>query len=164
VRRLPRRPRDRPGAAPRLQVLGNKHIPGSYLRASEAQRRALLAGLLDTDGTVTTTGNAQFAVTNARLAQDVQELVLSLGYRCTMTQKRVRGRSEASSTCFTLNWTTEDRLFRLERKHLAHKDRMRTHGSRTGLRWITSRPRCRPFPSAASRSTTRTTSTSRRGR
>jgi replicative DNA helicase len=33
-------------------VLNNKHIPPTYLRASEAQRRQLLAGLLDTDGTV----------------------------------------------------------------------------------------------------------------
>lgn len=36
-----------------LGVLGNKHIPVEYLRAAETQRRALLAGLLDTDGTVT---------------------------------------------------------------------------------------------------------------
>ena len=34
-----------------IGVLGNKHIPPEYLRASEEQRRALLAGLLDTDGT-----------------------------------------------------------------------------------------------------------------
>ena len=52
LRRLP--PVDgfvhRPAA--RAGVLGDKHIPAAYLRASEAQRRALLAGLLDTDGTV----------------------------------------------------------------------------------------------------------------
>lgn len=34
----------------------SKHIPPSYLIASEEQRRALLAGLLDTDGTVSRTG------------------------------------------------------------------------------------------------------------
>ncbi|MCW2680326.1 MAG: replicative helicase [Frankiales bacterium] len=120
-----------------LGVRHDKHVPASYLRASEEQRRALLAGLMDADGTVTPTGNLQFAVTNERLAHDVQELVLSLGYRCTMTRKRVRGRSEASSTCFTLNWTTDDRTFRLERKHLVHKDRSRATPSRAGLRWIT---------------------------
>ena len=37
-------------------VLGGKHIPMAYLRASEVQRRLLLAGLLDTDGTVAPTG------------------------------------------------------------------------------------------------------------
>jgi len=121
-----------------LGVLGDKHVPSAYLRASEEQRRALLAGLMDTDGTVTPTGNLQFAVTSERLARDVHELVLSLGHRCTVTTTRVRGRSEASSTCFTLNWTTDQRAFRLERKHLAHKDRSRTTATRTGLRWITS--------------------------
>jgi len=118
-------------------VLGDKHIPLLYLRSSEAQRRALLAGLMDTDGSVTTTGNLQFAVTSERLARDVHELVLSLGYRCTMTTKRVHGRAPASSTCFSLNWTTDDRVFRLERKHLAHKERTRTTATRTGQRWIT---------------------------
>jgi replicative DNA helicase len=121
----------------RLRVLGDKHVPTSYLRASEPQRRALLAGLMDTDGTVTPTGSLQLAVTHERLAHDVHELVLSLGYRCTMTRRRVRGRTEASSTCFTLTWTTDDRVFRLERKHLVHKERTRTTPSRTGQRWIT---------------------------
>src|SRR5262249_36239536 len=43
-----------PGMIGRLRALGvlrNKHIPAIYLRSSAQQRRALLAGLLDTDGT-----------------------------------------------------------------------------------------------------------------
>src|SRR5699024_3417922 len=51
-----------------LGVLGDKHIPARYLRASVGQRRALLAGLLDTEGTVPTTGEIQFVVTSQRLA------------------------------------------------------------------------------------------------
>jgi len=120
-----------------LGVLGNKHVPVIYLRGSESQRRALLAGLMDTDGTVTTTGNVQFAVTSERLARDVQELVSSLGYRCTVTTKPVLGRTQDSSVRFTLNWTTDDRVFRLERKHLRHKDRSRATTARIGVRWIT---------------------------
>src|SRR5262249_31494796 len=76
-----------------LGVLGHKHIPALYLRASERQRRALLAGLLDTDGTVGRTGSVHFAVTSRRLAEDFRELVHSLGYRCGWSQKRVSGRS-----------------------------------------------------------------------
>ena len=125
------------GRLRQLGVLGDKHIPAAYLRSSEQQRRALLAGLMDTDGTVTTTGSLQFAVTCERLARDVQELVVSLGHRCTLTAKRVPGRSERSSTCYTLNWTTDERVFRLHRKHLAHKERSRTTAARTGQRWIT---------------------------
>jgi replicative DNA helicase len=122
----------------KLGVLHDKHIPTVYLRASQAQRRALLAGLMDTDGTVTTTGNLQFSGTNERLANDAHELVVSLGHRCTITRKRVRGRTEASSTCFTLNWTTDERVFRLQRKHLVHKERTRSTPTRTGQRWMTS--------------------------
>ncbi|MCU1622228.1 MAG: Primary replicative helicase [Frankiales bacterium] len=119
-----------------LDVLNNKHIPIAYLRASSTQRRALLAGLMDTDGTVTATGNLQFCVTSRRLAYDLRELVLSLGHRATITTRRVRGRSEASCTAYTVNWTTDERTFRLERKHLVHKDRTRYTQARNGVRWI----------------------------
>ncbi|WP_342664491.1 replicative DNA helicase [Longispora albida] len=118
-------------------VLNNKHIPAGYLRASEAQRRALLAGLLDTDGAVGATGNVQFTSTSERLALDVYELVVSLGYRCTISEKAVQGRTAASSTAYTLNFTTADQVFRLERKCAAHRERCRaTTSARTGSRYI----------------------------
>jgi replicative DNA helicase len=106
-----------------LGVLGAKHVPQAYLRASERQRRALLAGLMDTDGTVTSTGNLQFCVTSRTLFEGVRELVVSLGYRCSTTTKRVRGRSEDSSTAYILNFTTADEVFRLDRKRKLHKER-----------------------------------------
>ncbi|MCX4096400.1 replicative DNA helicase [Nocardia sp. alder85J] len=106
-----------------LDVLGNKHIPARYLRSSERQRRALLAGLLDTDGTVTRAGSVQFSVTARRLAQDVEELIVGLGYRCHRSGERVRGRSEASSVADTLTFATDDQVFGLHRKHLLHKER-----------------------------------------
>ena len=127
-----------------LGVLGNKHIPLSYLRGSEAQRRALLGGILDTDGTVTSTGSIQLAVTNRELAEGVRELVASLGYRCSMSTKRVKGRSEASSTCYMVNFTTPDRVFWLDRKHLLHKERLHHHPQRTRWRYIVD---VRPVPS-----------------
>jgi replicative DNA helicase len=121
-----------------IGVLNAKHIPRAYLRASETQRRALLAGLLDTDGTVTNGGAIQFSVTNQRLADDVFELVVSLGYRCHRATKRVRGRSEASSTAYILNFSTEDDVFRLHRKSLAHKERRANVGTaRSASRFIT---------------------------
>ncbi|MFI2839494.1 replicative DNA helicase [Mycolicibacterium sp. PDY-3] len=112
-----------------IGVLGDKHIPMHYLRASETQRRALLAGLLDTDGTVTKGGSVQFSVTNRRLAADVEELIVSLGYRCQLSTKRVHGRSEETSTAYTLTFSTEDVVFGLERKALLHKDRRANSGS-----------------------------------
>ena len=121
-----------------IGVLCAKHIPIEYLRASEPQRRELLAGLLDTDGTVTNGGTIQFCVTDQRLADDVFELVVSLGYRCQRATKRVKGRSEATSTAHILNFSADDAVFRLSRKVLAHKERRMAVGTaRCGSRFIT---------------------------
>jgi replicative DNA helicase len=137
-----------PDRLSRLGLSAEKHVPREYLRGSPAQRRDLLAGLLDADGTVAVTGAVQFAVLTERLALDVQELVVSLGYRCSIMRKRVKGRSESSES-FTLNFTTDDDVFQLERKRLLHKDRrsrqFQQHNSRfvTAVRPITSVPvRC----------------------
>lgn len=120
-----------------IGVLGNKHIPTEYLRGSETQRRELLAGLLDTDGTVTAGGAVQFSVTNQRLACDVAELIVSLGYRCQTSTKRVRGRNESSSIAYTLTFSTEDKVFALERKAITHKERRAMAGTtRSGSRFI----------------------------
>jgi replicative DNA helicase len=96
-------------------VLGCKHIPESYLRASQDQRWALLAGLLDNDGTVSPNGSVQLTVTSLRLASDARELVLSLGYRCGWAEKSVNG-SDALSTAYTISFTTADDVLRPERK------------------------------------------------
>jgi replicative DNA helicase len=129
----------------KIGVLDNKHIPTRYLRASEAARRDLLAGLLDTDGTVVKgVGSCQFAVTNKRLADDVYELVVSLGYKCGRTSKAVRGRNADSSTSFILNFSTTDDIFQLERKHLLHKEERPSTTARIGRRYVTA---VTPIPS-----------------
>ncbi|WP_375546563.1 replicative DNA helicase [Actinophytocola gossypii] len=128
-----------------IGVLNDKRIPSRYLRASVDQRRALLAGLLDTDGTVNATGSVQFSVTNRTLALDTYELVVSLGYRCSISTKCVRGRGARSTIAYTLDFTTEDDVFRLERKRLTHKERRRSSNrKRTGSRFIVD---VRPLPS-----------------
>jgi replicative DNA helicase len=131
-----------------MGVLGNKHIPDVYLRASIEQRRALLAGLLDTDGTVTNHGSVQIALTSNRLADNVFELISSLGYRCTMATRRVRGRTEETSTCYMINFTTADQVFRLSRKQETHQSRLRNDPQRTRWRYIVD---VRPIQSRAVR-------------
>ena len=121
-----------------IGVLGGKRIPADYLRASETQRRALLAGLLDTSATITASGSVQLSVTDPRLAADVTELIVSLGYWCQTATNRVGGRIEATSTGstgHTLDFATDDVVFGLERKSILHKDRRAgrsstRHGSR----------------------------------
>jgi len=127
-----------------LGILGSKHIPLVYLRASESQRRDLLAGILDTDGTVGSTGSAQFGVTNRELAYGVRELVQSLGYRCSITTKQVKGATPDSSTCYLLSFTATDAVFRLSRKKATLKERLRHNPQRTRWRYITA---VRPVPS-----------------
>ncbi|HEY6933631.1 MAG TPA: replicative DNA helicase [Marmoricola sp.] len=120
-----------------LGVLGNKHIPTVYLRAPEADRRAVLAGLLDTDGTVVRNGGSvQLALTNERLAMDAWELIVSLGYKCTHRTKPVRGRSEATSTAHLLTFSTVDDVFWLRRKAELHRQLRPSTTARIGRRYV----------------------------
>jgi predicted phage terminase large subunit-like protein len=68
-------------------LLGNKHIPAVYMRASVAQRLALLRGLCDSDG-YASSHQVEFCSVDQVLAQDVHELVVSLGERATLTEGR----------------------------------------------------------------------------
>ncbi|WP_433501668.1 replicative DNA helicase [Sphaerimonospora sp. CA-214678] len=99
-----------------LGVLGDKHIPGRYLRASIGQRRALLAGLLDADGHVSRSGQVQLAVANERLAEDAFELILSLGHKATMRTRAVEGGSAESSTRYMIDFTPAEKAFGLSWK------------------------------------------------
>lgn len=111
----------------RLGVLDDKHVPEAYLTASRAQRLALLQGLLDTDGTVTVKGAAQFANTNGRLARAALELARSLGFKAHITTKtvKVRGPKEVG-TCWTVSFMASEHVFRLPRKRA--KQSLIVHG------------------------------------
>ncbi len=69
-------------------VLTDKHIPLTYLRASRAQRLALLQGLIDSDGYVMPKGQVEFCSVKRQLADDVRELVYSLGAKAVTTTGR----------------------------------------------------------------------------
>jgi hypothetical protein len=99
-----------------IRELGPKHIPEAYLHASISQRRALLAGLLDTDGYCSSRGTVEFTVTNRDLAHGVMELVQGLGYKATLRTKPCPGRSESTSTAYTVAFTPHEPVFRLSRK------------------------------------------------
>lgn len=64
-----------------LGYLGGKRIPALYLRASVDQRRALLRGLMDTDGHCGKRGRCAFSSSIEGLAEDVYELLVSLGHK-----------------------------------------------------------------------------------
>ncbi|WP_168582821.1 replicative DNA helicase [Gephyromycinifex aptenodytis] len=118
---------DAVGAALRgLGVLPDKHIPATYLRAAQPARRALLAGLADTAGTLTTSGSAQFTTTSPRLAADLHELIVGLGCACSVAEQPVRSQDAQSATAYTLSFTSAEPVFTVQRKagaHAAHAGR-----------------------------------------
>jgi len=121
-----------------LDVLYNKHIPEIYLRASEWQRRELLAGLLDTDGWAESNGSIGLAFTCKRLAEGARELIFSLGYRCGWSEQRVKGKTEESSVSYRMTFASRhNHVFRLSRKDVAHRERLRSRSSgRSNRRYI----------------------------
>ncbi len=70
-----------------LGLLQNKHIPHNYLTASRVDRLELLAGLLDTDGSLSG-GGFDLIQKNKRLANEVVYLVRSLGLAAYMRSSR----------------------------------------------------------------------------
>lgn len=77
----------RPTFASRLRelgVLGNKHVPDVYLLAGTEQRLALLQGLLDADGGISTRGQVTFCSTTEQIVTAVQYLARSLGWNATI--------------------------------------------------------------------------------
>ncbi|MCF8186621.1 MAG: phage terminase large subunit family protein [Sulfuritalea sp.] len=71
------------GFLKRIRLLGinqYKRIPAHYLRASEMQRMNLLQGLMDADGS-TSNMRCEYSSTSEALANDVMELLYSLGYK-----------------------------------------------------------------------------------
>ncbi|HZS75805.1 MAG TPA: helicase C-terminal domain-containing protein [Ktedonobacteraceae bacterium] len=131
----------KPGMTGRLRTLGlllNKHIPTIYLRSSEGQRRALLAGLLDTDGTVSRTGAIEFTTINQQLAEGAFELACSLGYRATLRAGRAHFKLKDCGPKWTLSFTTDEQVFRLPRKVKAHRERLRNYTpERNRFRYVT---------------------------
>ena len=88
----------------------DKAIPEAYLRASEAQRWALLAGLMDSDGSVSTVkGQATYCSANRALAEGVRELLWSLGIKNAMTEtpSDYHGRP-TGETIYTIRYTAFD--------------------------------------------------------
>ncbi|MFJ1954488.1 type IV secretory system conjugative DNA transfer family protein [Streptomyces microflavus] len=64
-----------------------KSIPVAYLFGSVEQRTDLLRGLMDTDGTISRTGEMEFTSASRELAEGVQKLVRSLGGRVAINVK-----------------------------------------------------------------------------
>ena len=113
-----------------LGVLGDKHVPEQYQAGSVEQRLALLQGLMDTDGSVTTRGNCEFSASNERLARDVLRLVLSLGIKAKLRERRAMLRGVDHGPTWRVSFFTTLPVFRLPRKLARIATRVRAAGNR----------------------------------
>ena len=104
-----------------LGVLGNKHIPVSYLEASIDDRWALLQGIMDTDGSCSAKGICEITQKNKQLANDIFDLVTSLGLKPTIHTKcavATNGKAGNTSTVYRITFTAyaDSPVFALKRK------------------------------------------------
>jgi deoxycytidine triphosphate deaminase len=99
-----------------LGLLGNKHVPRQYLEASIDQRRALLHGLMDTDGYVDSWGRCELTTVKRHLAEAYRELVASLGFRPVIAAKRAMLDGRDCGPKYDVTFTPDEPVFRLPRK------------------------------------------------
>lgn len=121
-----------------LGLLGNKHIPPMYLRASREQRLELLRGLMDTDGSIgTKNSQCTFTTVDEKLSAGVAELLRSLGLKAIIHRRAPRaakvvgginGKRWIDQFAFTAS--SDDAIFALPRK-LARLQSKSDHPRRT---------------------------------
>ena len=114
-------------------VLGDKHIPTKYLRASYDQRLAVLQGLMDSDGHVDLNGSCELSLSDRGLATDALELIRSLGIKASVSWDQpasYRGEDGELVECrdrHRIHFTTAQPVCRLPRKaaRLPEQDEVR---------------------------------------
>lgn len=126
------------------RLMGNKHVPAAYLRASCSQRLALLQGLMDTDGTVAReSGCSEFDNTSRVLIDSVHELIVSLGWKARITESRAMLYGKDCGPTYSIKWTPSEFVFRLPRKR---KLQRLAAGRTTGFRYIVACYPVEPIP------------------
>lgn len=103
-----------------LDLLKNKHIPLAYLQAHFKDRVSVLQGMIDSDGSVTSKGVAQFINSNPQLIRDFTDLATGLGLKVTVRQRVTNsyGEKRISWVCRFKSPFTPARLPRKALRHL----------------------------------------------
>jgi hypothetical protein len=109
------------GRLRKMGLIGSKRIPRNYLMAGIEDRRALLAGLLDTDGSVSRgpsggSSRVELTLCNRELAIDAIELVRSLGFKATIAESDAMLNGRAVGRRWRICFTAREPVFRLPRK------------------------------------------------
>ena len=105
------------GELSKLGVLGNKFIPDLYLRASREQRLSLLQGYMDGDGYYNDARlRYVMETTNIRQAKDIQTLVCSLGYKCSILPYKASGFGKTNVQAYQASFRMDENPFRVRNK------------------------------------------------
>lgn len=100
--------------------LAAREIPRQYLRASEEQRRELMRGLMDSDGSCSGARRVEFYQTRRGIAEGFFELAASLGFKPRLSVKAPPpGSNYAESHRVSFSCMDPEDVFSLERKQLA---------------------------------------------
>ena len=113
----------------RLALMGcNSHmkfIPSLYKYASITNRLSLVRGLMDTDGSNDHGLRAEYTTVSQRLAKDIQEVLESLGYTCSikyrLTGYEGKDGKKFPSYRLSIHGNNIDQLFNLPKKKSRHK-------------------------------------------
>ncbi len=106
----------------------NKFIPSNYKLAPLYIRWAIIQGCFDTDGYVDSRGHCSYTTISKQLAEDVQWILRSLGFKSTITSKiptyTHNNEKKQGQLAYTVNaiGNNTKNLFRLTRKQDRCKD------------------------------------------
>ena len=115
---------------PLLHKLGiyEKHIPEEYFYSSIHQRMELLKGLMDTDGTVSKTGECEWVQKSEKLTKDFSRLLSSLGIKHSIIPKNAFCNRKDCGTVYRVIFYVdkEHSCFKLLRKHSRLKGNLKS--------------------------------------
>lgn len=135
-----------------LNLFGNKHIPYNYLYSNVDDRKELLSGLLDTDGSVSSNGIVHYYTSSKILMEQVKQLIESLGYKTKVTSKISKykdsnGEYVDCKKAYTISFKAKSFVFKLGRKNEKLKEFIdKNQGDRHLHRYITSIKKVESIP------------------
>lgn len=103
-------------------LLLNKHIPSIYKYSSTEQRKELIAGLIDTDGSCSPEGYVELDLTNEQIVRDAFEIVKSLGWKTTNIREKIPfyrdsdGKRKAGKKVFSFSFLSDSLDLQVPRK------------------------------------------------
>jgi deoxycytidine triphosphate deaminase len=115
-------------------------IPEPYLIGSVAQRQALLEGLMDSDGYCDKWGRCEFTTIREPLAEQVRELVASLGFRPVIAKKPAMLNGIDHGPKYDVTFTPDRPVFRLTRKLRRQKEQGRRFHRCRAVASVSERP------------------------